>query len=64
MNIITTIKQLAELGTTAAQVVAALQAIRSNYSDEAVERLETEHPLIADLLSAAVELEAALETEG
>lgn len=64
MNIVTTIKQLAELATASAEVVDALQAIRDGYTDEAYERLEAEHPLIAALVSSACDLEYALEAEG
>jgi len=64
MNVIDTIRQLAQLGAASADVVEALQAIRTGYSDEAYERLEEEHPLVAALVTAACEVEAALEMEG
>jgi hypothetical protein len=64
MNIVTVIKQLAELATASAEVVDALQAIRDGYTEEEYERLEAEHPLIASLVSSACDLEYALEAEG
>ena len=64
VNILNTIQQLAQLGAASADVVEALQAIRAGYSDEAYERFEEEHPLVAALVAAACEVEAALEMEG
>jgi type II secretory pathway component PulF len=64
VNIVTTIQQLVALGTASAEVVDALNAIRDGYTDEAYERLEAEHPLIAALISSACDLEYALEEEG
>jgi hypothetical protein len=64
VNSVTTIKQLAALGTASAEVVDALQAIRDGYTDEEYERLEADHPLIAALVSSACDLEYALEAEG
>lgn len=61
MTIINTIEQLAALATASTEVVAALQVIRDGYTDEAFERLEQDHPLVAQLLTAAVELEYHLE---
>jgi type II secretory pathway component PulF len=63
MGIATTIKQLAELATASVDVVEALQAIRDGYSDEAYERLEAEHPLVAALVSSACDLEYAVERD-
>lgn len=64
VNIVATIKQLAELATASAEVVDALQAIRDGYSEEEYEQLEADHPLIAALVSSACDLEYALEMEG
>lgn len=63
MDIVTAIKQVAELATASAEIVDALNAIRSGYTDEEYEQLEEQHPLIAALVSSACDLEYALEGE-
>lgn len=63
MTIVKTIQQLAALATASVDVVEALQAIRDGYTDDAYERMETEHPLVAALISAACDLEYEVERD-
>lgn len=63
MTIVNTIQQLAALATASVDVVEALQAIRDGYTDEAYERMEQEHPLVAALISAACDLEYEVERD-
>ena len=61
MSIATAIQQLAAVLTASTEVVEALQAIRDGYTDDAYERLEEQHPLVASLISSVCDLEFELE---
>lgn len=63
MDIIASLQKLTQLAIASAEVVDALNAIREGYSDEEYEQIEVQYPLIAAIVSAAADLEHALQND-